>query len=492
MSVSDLAIPADGGQPSVGPCAGRPTLNAGCTSRPAAPVPHDRRLSFLSTLRALRENPICAFAEDAYEQPFVSRGRVLLVSNPLAIEHILIGNAANYRKSVQQQRRLTPALGNGLLTAEGEEWRAARRIASPLFSPRAIGALFDDMVVAAQAMCLRWDARLDQELDLAAEFQRLTYEIISRTVFSGELDGERLRIHANMAVYFDTVGRIDLASIFGLPEWLSFASRLKARPALKVFRGIVEKTVAARRGKSPADPGDLLDCLMIATDSLDGVGLGEAEVADNLLTFLAAGHETTGNALSWILYLLMSHPPAMEQARREIEKLGNGAPPRRDQLGDLHFTRAVVNEAMRLYPPAPFIGRQAIGEDVVDDVHVRCGTQVLISPWVVHRHRRLWREPDLFRPERFMDGSAERIPRGAFIPFGLGPRICIGQGFAFQEILVVLGHILPRFDFELRRAQTIFPQARITLRPQNGVAAIIRARKALRSTPRHLIPWRYP
>jgi cytochrome P450 len=201
-----------------------------------------------------------------------------------------------------------------------------------------------------------------------------------------------------------------------------------------------------------------------------------AAVADNVLTFLAAGHETTGNALAWILYLLALFPDAEAKVTDELRSVVGDRPSRREPFDNLVFTRAVVNEALRLYPPAPFMGREALGRDELAGCRIEKGTQVLISPWIVHRHRRLWDDPDAFRPERFMPPRDRNIPRGAFIPFGLGPRICIGRGFAVQEILVVLATILPVFRFVLLDPPAIMPQARITLRPARGMKMIVTPR----------------
>ena len=375
---------------------------------PAAPVPHPRRLTLLRAVRALRTNPITVFADAAFEEPTLEldrRGKTLLVSDPGLIEQVLIGNASNYCKSAQQQRRLEPALGNGLLTVEGEDWRNTRRITSPLFSPRAVEGLFEDMQAASVAMCARWSELLDQPIDIAAEFQRLTYEIISRTVFSGALDADRVRIHASMALYFETIGRVDLGTIFNLPAWLSFISRHRAKAALGLFRGVVDQVVASRIAHGANEPPDLLDRLMQAMDPACGVTLGSDAVADNVLTFLAAGQETTGNALAWTLYLLALFPELERAVLEEIQTVCADGHASRDCLGQLVYTTAVVKEAMRLYPPAPFIGRQALGPDELDGKPVREGTQIVISPWVVHRHRRLWRDSGSILPRSLPAGA---------------------------------------------------------------------------------------
>lgn len=441
--------------------------------RPAAPKPLRKPPSLIPALRMLRENVITAFAEPAYETTFVEIGRgrkrVSLVNDPAAIEQVLVTHAERYAKSDQQQRRLKPALGDGLLTAEGAAWRSARRVTAPLFSPRAIAQLGGDMSAAADAMAERWfDRSVDPPLDLSAEFQRLTYEIVSRTVFSGALDADRVRLHAHMAVYFDTIGRLDMASVLGLPAWWPNLAAFRAKPSLRFFRSVVGRVVG-ERAEAPAEREavDLLDRLMRAPDPASGQVMTTEAVADNVLTFLAAGHETTGNALAWTLYLLALFPDAEERMREELAGL-SGETLGRETIERLSFSRAVLNETLRLYPPAPFIGRAALEPDTVCGSPIRPGDEIVISPWIVHRHRALWDAPDSFRPERFLPGAPEP-QRGAFLPFGLGPRICIGQGFALQEMLIVLARILPAFRFELAAPEKVFPQARITLQPSGGM-----------------------
>jgi len=446
---------------------------------PAAPRPRAKPPGFFTAYRAMRDNPITALSERAFEQPYVRLSRpggVLLLSEPAAIEHVLVSNAANYRKSRQQQRRLQPALGEGLLTAESDVWRSTRRITAPLFSPTAIADVYADMEAAAADMRDRWLEQCWQPtpMDLADEFQRLAYDIVSRTFFSGAVDRDRMLLHAGMAVYFDTLGRVDLATMLNLPTWLPSPDRFRARKAVALFRSTVDAAVRDRVRGTDGETEDLLDRMITAVDPKTGRGLDTNAVADNVLTFLAAGHETTGNALAWIFYLLALHPEDEDEVRIEIARAFDGAPVDRDGLDKLVYTKAVINEALRLYPPAPFIGREAIEEDRFAGTHVRKGGQILISPWVVHRHKALWHEPDEFSPVRFLGDAASRIQRGAFLPFGLGPRICIGQRFAMQEILTVLATVLPAIRYSLSDPQSVFPQARITLAPRNGLQAFVR------------------
>jgi len=444
--------------------------------RPAAPIPPTRRLKFRELWRVVRENPIATIPQACYEKPTVWLGRwwrpLLVLSEPSAIERVLVDNVANYRKSDQQQRRLQPALGDGLVTAEGETWRSGRRIAAPLFSPKAIAAMFNDMADAAAAMSIRWQAQVPAgPLDLTAEYQRLTYDIVSRTVFSGALDDERVTMHKEMARYFDTIGRVDLATLLDLPQWIPTLAHLRAAFSIAAFRKVVRRVTAERLAAraNGASFGDLLDRLSLARDPQTGQAMPEATVTDNVLTFLAAGHETTANALTWISYLLAMFPEAAAQMIDELQRELAGRPAAAGSLERLSFTRAVVEEALRLYPPGAFLGREAIQPDVLAGETVAANTAILIAPWIVHRHRLLWDDPDLFDPERFLPARRANIARGAFIPFGLGPRICIGMGFAMQEILIVLSIIVQRFRFTLPEGAEIVPRSRITLAPRDNL-----------------------
>jgi cytochrome P450 len=440
--------------------------------RPAAPIPPAKPAGALTTYRRLHDSLITGFPVQCYETPVTILKNLfrttIMVNDPAAIEQIFVTKATQYRKSTLQQRRLKPALGDGLLTAEGEAWRAARRLAAPLFNPRAIGLIYNDMQEAANAMAARWQTRPDPAatVDLLAELQHLTFDIVSKTIFSGALDEHRVHVHASMALYFETLGRFDLGAMLNLPGWVPGLAQRRARPALRIFRSLVERAVQARADMPAPRPEDLLDRLMEADEDKPGARINLARVADNVLTFMAAGHETTANALAWIFYLLALFPETEARVLAEINTGGT----------EQKFTRAVVNEALRLYPPAPFMAREALAADEIAGQKIKAGAQIVISPWILHRHRLLWPQPDDFVPERFLDQTEESLGRGRFIPFGLGPRVCIGQGFSIQEILIVLNTILPAFQMRLVDPDAVVPQARITLYPRGGLPMVITPR----------------
>jgi cytochrome P450 len=438
--------------------------------RPAAPFPHSRNLSTLQVLRELGRNPVAAFGARSYREPYIhSRTFVqdfLMVSDPEGIKHVLLDNAANYVKSIQAQRLTKPALGNGLVTSEGASWRFQRRVAAPMFSMRHIADFAPVMEDAALRMTERWSALPDgAEIDAADEMMRLTYEIISRTLFSNDVTMQYGKMSEALAVYLETQGRIDVLRTMGLPNWIPTPRSLRARGPLRFFRKELQRLIVLRRAQLAADPGrvshDFLTMLLTTRDPEGGALFGEKEVFDNVMTFVFAGHETTSNALAWTLYLLSQFPDADARVAREASAATG--------INAMIYTRMVLEESMRLYPPVPIISRDSVGPDTVGGIAIRPHTSVMISPWVLHRHRKLWDDPDYFDPGRFAPERRENIHRFAYIPFGAGPRVCIGMSFAMQEAMIILAAILKRFRLELVPGHPVEPQARVTLRPKYGL-----------------------
>jgi cytochrome P450 len=442
--------------------------------RPAAPIPHRRNLSVLQFVLELQKNPIAAFGARAYREPYVyARSRFrdfLMVCDPEGAKRILLDNAENYVKSDQVQRQLKPALGNGLVTAEGASWRAQRRTAAPMFQARHLAAFAPQMGEATEAMLWRWrQKREGAEIDISDELMRLTYDIISRTMFSNDVAMDFRRMAKALATYFENVGRVDFAGVLGLPAWWPTPRRLRALPAIRYFRGEVKALMEKRRSAGAASRDDLLSVLLGAKGPGADALIDERTIYDNVLTFIFAGYETTANALAWTLYLLSEFPEWDAKVAAEAsEKTGDRLPTAED-ASSLSSARMVIEEAMRLYPPAPLVARDAIGPDTVGGRAIDAGTFVLLPVWVIHRHQLLWENPDGFEPERFAPGRRESIHRFAYIPFGGGPRVCIGMGFAMQEALIILSMIAREFRLELRPGHLVEPMARITLRPRYGL-----------------------
>jgi cytochrome P450 len=248
---------------------------------------------------------------------------------------------------------------------------------------------------------------------------------------------------------------------------------LRAWPALRFFRREMDALIGRRRALLATDsakaPNDLLTLLLTARDPETGTLFGEEEIFDNVMTFIFAGHETTANTLAWTLYLLSQFPDADARIAQESRSTLQGRAAGTDDLPSLVYTRMVLEESMRLYPPAPLLAREALERDTVGGHVVEPRTVLLVSPWVIHRHHLLWDDPEYFDPERFASGKREKIHRFAYIPFGAGPRICIGMGFAMQEAVICLATMIQHWRFELVPGHPVMPLARITLRPQYGL-----------------------
>jgi len=444
--------------------------------RPAAPEPLPFDPGPFRFLIEVGKNAIGAFGPGAFEQRFVhSKGwfpEAILVNEPDAIKHILVDNWSNYVKNAQMKKLVGPALGDGLFLAEGARWRFQRRMAAPTFQMRHVTGTAPEMAAAAGDMLARWDALNDPEIDAASEMMRVTYDVISRTMFSNDVGMPYDRMQKALTTYLDTLGRTGLMT-FLLPGWAPTPNRLRGIPALRTMKREIGALVRRRRdlieARPDAAPNDLLTLLITAKDSEGGAVFSDAEVFDNTMTFIFAGHETTANALTWSFYLLSQSPEWDEKVAREAhEVLGDRAPSAGD-VSRLAVARMVVEEAMRLYPPAPFISRHAVAGDAFCEQAIGPGAAVTISPWVLHRHKLLWKDPEYFDPSRFAPGAREHIHRFAYLPFGAGPRICIGMAFALQEAAIVLASVARRYRLSLQPGFPVEAQARLTLRPKHGL-----------------------
>ena len=461
-------------------------MAASTARRPPAPVPRAGALGPIGLYRALRRNGVEAWRADAFEEPYIADrnqlGGFVLLNDPELIRYVLIDNAANYPKDELQLEKLTPAVGRGLLTAEGEAWRLQRRTVAPLFQPQQVAAYLAPMAASIDAMLARWatHAQSGAPLDVAREMTALTYDIISRTVFSHEIETPPDVMGEAITTYFEALGRIDLWDVLPLPRWLPRPAFIRARPAQKIFRDEVLRLFERRRGRIAAGeavPDDLVTRLIKARDPESGAALDDAVVHDNLVTFIGAGHETTANALSWTLFLMSEFPEADARVAREGARFPDA--PGAEAIAQLTDTRMILDEAMRLYPPVPFMSRAAAARDMIGDVAVVPGTRIIIAPWVLHRHRKLWSEPEMFVPERFAPARRNAIPRFAYLPFGAGARICVGMTFALNEALLALAMIARRFRLTLTDGAQVMPFARMTLRPLNGLP--MRVEKRARS-----------
>ena len=450
------------------------------------PIPN-RRASppgLFATLLALWRNPLEIWTERHFEMPVLigrsAIGTRAVVSAPEGVKRILLDNVANYRKDALQLRILGPGLGTGLLTSEGPAWRAQRRAIAPSFSPRQVADFAAPMHQVCRLAAERLAGQVGEEVDVAVETAKLTLEVLEQTLFSQGLGRDAGQFQHAVSRYFDTFGRVDPLDLLGAPDFLPRLGRLRGRSALAFFDEAVDDIIAARKRSlagGETAPNDLLTLLLRAHDPETGAGMSEMDVRANIVTFIGAGHETTANTLTWAMYLLSQAPDWRAQTEAEVDAVFDPASDGFD-LTSFPVLRAVIEEAMRLYPPAAILTREAIGEDWLAGVKIPAGTIVAVSPFVLHRHRTLWRDPDGFDPGRFLGARREEIDRFAYIPFGAGPRVCIGMGFALQEAVIAMAHLLARLQFDLKPGHEVQPRQRVTLRPKDGMPMRISARKS--------------
>ncbi|HEX8417592.1 MAG TPA: cytochrome P450 [Methylobacterium sp.] len=449
--------------------------------RPPVPRPLRSQPGLFAFLKAVRANPITTWLDEHFALPVVAGegalGRVTVVSDPALIRYLYVDNAANYRKDDLQRRVLAPGLGNGLLTAEGEEWRLQRRTLAPIFSARHVLGFAEPMNAAGAKIARRLARRDGASVDVALEMTRVTLDVLERTIFTHGLSSDPDALGRAITRFLEAVGPIDPLDVFGVPGFVPRIGRLRARPANRFFEEVVDELIARRRaliGQGSA-PADLLTLLLNAQDPETGQGLTDFEVKANIVTFIAAGHETTANALTWALYCLSQDAAVRERLEREVDAAAT------DDGFDtekLPFAKAVMEETMRLFPPVPLISRQAIAEDRIGRVKIPRNSLVIVAPYVLHRHRTLWDDPDAFVPDRFLGENRAAIPRFAYLPFGAGPRVCIGQSFSLQEAVIVLAHLARAVRFSLAADHApMTPLHRVTLRPENGLRMTV-ARRA--------------
>jgi cytochrome P450 len=448
----------------------------------AGPRQPEGRTSLRQSLRAMRDNALTAhgpenFSADIIVQRILWR-RMFIINEPGAIRHIFLDNAANYTKSEVGRRLLEPGLGRGLLTSEGETWRAHRRIMAPAFDPRTVVAYAPIMTAVTEELLANWDTLAEpRATDVAAAMMHVTLHIISRAMFSSDSDEIVASVENGVGEY-QTKVRPNIFDLLHWPNW--FARLISPLPTEDIFSEFDLKVdrLLTERGRTPdAEPKDLLARLIAARDAETGGGMTAKEVRDQVVTIFMAGHETTSLALAWTWYLLSQHPAVEGKLHNELTEVLGGRTPQNEDIPNLRYTRMVVEEAMRLYPPAHTIGRQPIAADEILGHRIPAGAEVLIMPWLIHRKPSLWENPDRFDPERFAPERAAARPRFAYIPFGAGPRICIGAAFAMTEAILILATIAQRYRLHLKPDHPVEPQGLITLRPRYGMQMILERRR---------------
>ena len=443
--------------------------------------PGPRGYPILGVLPQLRSDPIRTFldAADRYgEIVHLKAGPYhgFLALDPADIKHVLHDNARNYHKSPLYER-LRDGIGNGLLTSEGAFWLRQRRLVQPAFHHQRLIAMSDVMVSCTERMLERWDriASAGETIDVVEEMMALTQAIIVRTMFSTDLGATAEIVNRTWPIINRRIGETFWST--KLETRLPLPANRRFSRAMGELETVVYRIIEDRRQKH-RDEHDLLAMLLSARDDETGTGMTDRQLRDEVMTMLLAGHETTSLALSWTYYLLSQHPDIERGIADEVDRVIGNARPAFAHADRLISTRRAVEESLRLYPPAWGFSRLALADDEIGGYRVAKGSMVFLIPFVVHRRPKLWPEPDRFDPDRFAPEHESQRPRFAYIPFGGGPRGCIGNQFAMLEAQLIIATIAQRFRIELVPGQTIQPEPLITLRPTPGIRATVRRRGA--------------
>ncbi len=457
------------------------TLDLAVTRRPLVPPSPPRApdtMTVFGRMMAMRESPIGTWGQRAYEEDVI-QGRFFghssfILNTPDTIRHVLVDNYENYTRTPAAIRVLRPVLGEGLLIAEGRAWKHQRRTLAPAFTPRAVASLVPHMIAATDQTIAKLLAASGGPVDLREAMQRMTLEIAGRTMFSFGMERHGAALRDFVMEYGANLARPHFLDLLLPLSWPSpqdfFRARFRKRWTRFVAMLMAERRAAGKNEGAP--PRDLFDLMVAARDPETGEAFTDEQLGDQVATMILAGHETTATALFWSLYLLALDPATQDQLAAEVQGLTvNGAL----DVERLKFTRAVVDETMRLYPPAFLIARSAAAPDTIAGLPVKNKDVILIAPWLLHRHEKLWRDPNAFIPSRFMPPSPPP-DRFAYLPIGVGARVCIGAHFALVEATLALAKLIRVFRVELLDKEPVIPVGVVTTQPDRSPMFVITPR----------------
>ena len=480
---------------------------------PAYPQPRPGRIASWLMFFKARHSWMHSLFERSYRMKMgevhLFGQHVYMVNEPKWVKHVMVEAVSQYPKHRLLGKALEPLLGESIFTTNGAQWARQRKMMNPSFEQARITVAFPLMLQAAQAMVARLDALADGEQpDVEIEMTHVTADIIFRTILSTPMEGEDARrIFAAFAEFQELAPRLSMPVIYGLnwlvPLLVPFWQVRRSKRAAAEIRGLLGALIrprfdahrqrmvggvahhapgadsAAGGNGDAAAPRDILESLLDARDEATGEPMPFEEALDEVAMLFLAGHETSASALTWSLHLLANAPDVQQRLHEEVTRVLAGRTPTVDDLRDLDYTRQVFRETLRLFPPVGFFAREAAQADTMRDKSIPPGASVVISPWLIQRHRELWSHPDAFDPERFATPAGRESMKNAYLPFGLGQRVCIGATFALQEATLLLAMLAQRYRFEPVAGHVPEPVGRITVRSGNGVKLRIYKRPPL-------------
>ncbi|MGH8675281.1 MAG: cytochrome P450 [Burkholderiales bacterium] len=440
---------------------------------PPRVAPPEKPLGRLGFIARYVRNPLSVVPREAYEQDFVQvGGRMAWVSAPSMVKTVLLDERDKFHK-LAQIRLLGPLLGKGILTSEGAEWKWQRQASAPVFRYQDLMTFVPTFVRTTETLIAKWRAMPAGTVQpIERDMTGVTFDVISATLLPS---GDRTVASAveRATGRFQRSGAwAQLYAVANVPKWVPQPGRLAMASAVYILRSSVAALLRERHaaGEPSGDAhDDLLHRLIGAKDPETGKSMNDEQLIDNLLTFYLAGHETTAKALTWTLFLLSRSSQWAGALEEEIERVTGGAPVAAEHIERLALVQQVLKESMRIYPPVPMMSRQAVADTSLDGHPVKAGMSVVMPIYAIHRHRKRWEDPDAFDPQRFAPEREAKIPRYQYMPFGAGPRICIGTAFAMIEATAMLATLLRHARFSPVDGYEPEPIARVTLLPRGGM-----------------------
>jgi cytochrome P450 len=440
--------------------------------------PGPKGLPFVGVGFALRRDPLALLRRVAQEYGDIASipvplGTRILLNRPEWIEQMLVVQHGKFHKSTLTKQVTEPMLGQGMLTSEGEFWRRQRRLAQPAFHRSRINEYAAPMVEITETHLREW--RDGDTRNVQQDMMALTLDVAVRTLFGATLPGEAARVGKAMTFLMrHQLGR--LRSPLRIPASWPTPRNRRADREVAFLDSLVYRIIDERKKRGGSSHnGDLLSMLMAAMDE-DGTQMTPKQLRDETMTLFLAGHETTALTLAWTWYLLSENAAAESRLHEELRRVLGGRAPTVPDLARLPYLHAVVSEVLRLFPPAYLLARTSVAPCTIAGYEIPAGTTVLTSQWLMHRDARYFEDPDAFHPERWLDGLADRLPPGVYLPFGDGPRRCIGQGFALLEAALVIATIAQQYSFRLVPGHPVVPEPLVTLRPKDGIRMTLHAR----------------
>lgn len=439
---------------------------------PPTVTPPTEILGMFASLRAVRQNALAIIPQLAYEQPIVTGSTGIshwhMVQGPEGMKRVFLDNVSNYPKSEVVLRMLRPAVGKSLFTSEGAEWRWQRSAMAPVFTARNVTALAPLMSETARRTAERLEKR-SGETELLSEMLSATFDVICEVALSGRDHFDSEKYAAAITQYFLTIGRTSLLDFLEAPAWIPRPAELAGRGSVKTMHQMVAKAIEARRKETRKGTEDLLDYMLKAEDADTGRRMSSKDLLNNLQFFIVAGHETTAITLAWALYLCAHDQEVQAKARAEAQSILRGDIAGAAEVKAAPYLEQILLETMRLYPPVGFLARKARAKDQLYDRNVNKGDTILLNLYGMHRHQDLWQHPAIFDPDHFSEERKCLHHKYQYLPFGAGPRICVGANFAMIQAEIILMTLLSKFQFTPTAHKHPHPTMQMTIRPEPGV-----------------------